>query len=94
MNTRKLFAIIPMLVVLILIVAAMVLTGSPFVTAADSPFEVRLQDQCNPPTFNAAAGPGTCIGDGTITFDHFIAELTSARKVGAWHIDPAAGTVD
>jgi plastocyanin len=39
-------------------------------------------------------GPGTCVGKGTITFAHFIAELMRAQKVGAWHFDPAAGTMD
>jgi len=29
---------------------------------------VRLKDKCDPTTFNASAGPGTCVGDGNITF--------------------------
>jgi hypothetical protein len=62
--------------------------------AAGEPLVVRIQGPCDPATFNAAVGPGTCVGDGTITFPHFIAELTSAHKVGAWHFDPAAGTLD
>ena len=55
---------------------------------------MRMKDKCDPPTFNAAAGPGTCVGDGNITFAQFIRELTSAKRAGAWHFDPAAGTVD
>ena len=38
--------------------------------------------------------PGTCVGDGTITFDHFIAEVTAAQKAGAWHYDPTEQTVE
>src|SRR5215467_2247420 len=68
--------------------------GAIVLVATSNPFVVRMQGPCDPATFNAAVGPGTCIGDGTITFNHFISELTSAHKVGAWHYDPAAGTVD
>jgi plastocyanin len=61
--------------------------------AASDPMVVRIQDQCDPTTFNAAVGPGTCTGNGQITFNHFIAEVTNAHKAGAWHYDPAAGTL-
>jgi hypothetical protein len=61
---------------------------------ASDPMVVRLTDKCDPTTFNAVLGAGTCVGDGTITFSHFIREVTSAKKAGAWHFDPAAGTVD
>ncbi len=62
--------------------------------AASDPLVVRMQGPCDPATFNAAVGPGTCIGNGTITFAHFVAQLTNAHKAGAWLFDPAAGTVD
>src|SRR5262249_44492276 len=32
--------------------------------------------------------------DGTITFDHFIGEVTRAQKAGAWHYDPADATLE
>jgi len=92
MSKGKLFAIVTSLV--LIMVAVLVLTGSVSLSAASSPFVVRMLDQCNPPTFNAAVGPGTCIGDGTITFNHFIATLTNSHTVGAWHFDPADGTVE
>jgi plastocyanin len=62
--------------------------------AASNPLAVRMTDKCDPATFNAAVGPGTCVGDGTVTFEHFIAEVTAAQKAGAWHFAPADGTVD
>jgi hypothetical protein len=68
------------------IAAALVLTG------ASDQLVVRMTDQCNPATFNAAVGPGTCSGDGTVTFAHFVNEVTAAHKVGAWHFDPTVGT--
>ncbi len=83
----------------LLLTAAVTLTLIPIAAsialiAAGNPLAIRIQDQCDPTTFNAAVGPGTCVGDGTITFSHFIAEVTSAHKAGAWHYDPAAGTLD
>lgn len=50
--------------------------------------ELRIRDQCDPVTFDAAVGPGACIGDGNITFDAFLAELTEDQSVGAWRFNP------
>ena len=77
-------------VILVLITMA----ASVALIASSDPLVVRMQGPCDPATFNAAVGPGTCIGNGTITFARFIAELTNAHKAGAWLFDPAVGTVD
>jgi plastocyanin len=40
--------------------------------------DVRLQDRCDPASFDAAIGPGTCLphgGQKTVTFDEFLAKL-------------------
>ena len=50
--------------------------------------KIRLYDNCDPATFNAALGPGTCIGSGTTTFDQFIAELTQTQTVTTWRNQP------
>jgi plastocyanin len=50
---------------------------------------VDLHDQCDPATFNAAIGPGTCTGNGGgVPFDEFVAEVTRTQQAGAWHIAP------
>jgi plastocyanin len=50
---------------------------------------VDLHDQCDPATFNAAVGPGTCTGhNGGVPFDMFVAELTQTQQAGAWHFAP------
>jgi len=36
---------------------------------------ISIRDECDPATFNAAVGPGTCVGDGDTTFDDFLAAL-------------------
>src|SRR5579862_3761697 len=74
-------------IAMIPIAAAVVLVGS------SNPTVIRMQGPCDPATFNAAVGPGTCIGNGTITFDHFVKELTATQKAGAWLFSPADGTL-
>jgi plastocyanin len=63
---------------------------------------VDIFDACDPLTFNAALGSGTCTGVATVdtvTFIEFENELATNRSVGAWRFDPtalsisAAGTV-
>lgn len=54
---------------------------------------VRIRDECDPASFNAAFNdPNICIRSGSITFDHFIAELTQTRQAPQWRFDP--GTVE
>jgi plastocyanin len=49
---------------------------------------VSMLDACDPTTFDAAVGPGTCLRNGGVTFDHFIAQLQKHGKAGAWAFDP------
>ena len=86
MNTWKLGG--KLAIALTPLVAAIVLA------ATSNPLVVRMQGPCDPATFNAAFGPRTCIGNGTITLAHFIAELTNAQKVGSWLFDPTSSVVD
>ena len=70
------------------------ITTALVLMAAGNPLVVRMLDKCDPATFNATIGPGTCVGNGTITFEHFIKEVTAAHKAGVWNFNPADGTVD
>ncbi len=64
------------------------------VVATSNPTVIRIQGPCDPATFAPPnVPPGTCVGNGTITFDHFIKELAATQKVGSWHFDPSAGTL-
>jgi hypothetical protein len=58
--------------------------------AQGNPATITIRDACDPATFNAAIGPGTCVaGDhGTTTFGLFIGELTEDHIVGAWRFNP------
>jgi hypothetical protein len=53
---------------------------------------VHLWDYCDPGTFNAALGSGTCNRDtttGAITVTGFLAEVTSDKSAGAWRFSPS-----
>jgi plastocyanin len=52
------------------------LTLAPYAAdAAKSGNEIRVEDRCEPVSFNAAIGPDTCVGNGTTTFDEFLEDL-------------------
>lgn len=55
---------------------------------ASAPFSIRMLDRCEPESFNAVFGPGTCIGDGKVTFDEFIAELVKKQTHRQWRNQP------
>ena len=51
---------------------------------------VLVEDDCEQHSFDAAIGPHTCIGHGTTTFDHFIAQLMTLKDAPAWRFNPSA----
>lgn len=54
---------------------------------------VTMMDACDPATFNAVIGPGTCVNrNGGITFSGFIAQLTRTQKAGSWMFAPPQTT--
>jgi plastocyanin len=54
---------------------------------------VRMEDDCDPLSFNAAIGAGTCTVQGGTTFQQFVAELTATRVAAAWRFNPDALTL-
>lgn len=62
-------------------------------TASASPsgretVRVNMLDACDPDTFNAAIGPGTCTRNGGMKFDRFTSLLQQLGFVGPWHFAP------
>jgi hypothetical protein len=51
--------------------------------------KIRLLDDCEPVSFNAVLGDGSCIGNGHTTFDEFIAELEATQDVHKWRNQPS-----
>jgi len=63
---------------------------STLALAQSEPFTIGIHDACDPGTFTAAVGPGTCKPGqhGTTKFDVFIAELQSDHIAGGWRFNP------
>jgi plastocyanin len=55
---------------------------------------VSAQDQCDPASFNAALGSGTCTKQGTVTLTAFNNELNSTHQVAAWRFVPTALSIN
>jgi plastocyanin len=51
---------------------------------------VQMMDACDPESFNAALGPGTCLRNGGVRFAKFLELLGKHQKVGSWHFAPSA----
>jgi plastocyanin len=75
------------------IVALLVLVPAAGASAA-STRQVQVLDDCDPATFNATIGPGTCVKDGTTTFSEFIAQLLAQGRAPAWRFAPEQLSLD
>jgi len=49
---------------------------------------IDIFDACDPDSFNAALGAGTCVRNGGLFFDSFIELLRRHQSAGAWHFTP------
>jgi hypothetical protein len=71
--------------------------GGPQMTVRVAPARpnvlVNMLDACDPDTFNAVLGPGSCVRSGGVQFNKFIAELTRLGFAGAWHFAPPNANV-
>jgi hypothetical protein len=47
-----------------------------------------MLDNCDAATFNAEIRPGTCVRNGGLKFEDFIAQLTRLGFVGSWQFAP------
>jgi plastocyanin len=84
---RRLATVVGLAALLLLVPAA----GA---SAASATRQVQVLDDCDPATFNAAIGPGTCIKDGTTTFPEFIAQLLAQGRAPAWRFAPEQLSLD
>jgi hypothetical protein len=65
-------------------------------SAAASTVTVRIWDACDPATFNAQFGAGTCVAGqhGTTVLGVFLDELQKDHIAGAWRFNPVLNTSD
>ena len=54
---------------------------------------VTLFDACDPETFNAALGAGTCTRSGGVRFATFLDQVGKHHSIGAWHFAPPEVTM-
>jgi plastocyanin len=79
------------------LLALVLVTGT---SAVSSSRQVVIRDDCDPATFNAVVGPGTCIKEGSTTFSEFVDQLIVQGRAPAWRFAPdhlslaAGGTID
>jgi plastocyanin len=51
---------------------------------------IRINDDCDPATFNAAFGDGICVKkNGRTTVQAFLAELTATQQAAKWNFKPS-----
>jgi plastocyanin len=62
-------------------------------TGVSANAQVSVQDDCDPASFNAALGAGTCSRQGGTTLAAFNSELNASHMVAAWKFTPAALTI-
>src|SRR5246500_5463188 len=57
---------------------------------------IVMRDACDPDSFNAAVGAGTCVAGhhGQTLFPDFIGELQSDQIAGAWRFNPLLNTTE
>ena len=57
---------------------------------ANAQTTITMREACDPDSFNAAVGPGTCVAGqhGTTLFSDFIGELQTDQIAGAWRFNP------
>lgn len=49
---------------------------------------IVAHDACEPNSFNAGIGEGTCVKHGNVTLDEFVAELGATQTVQRWNFTP------
>jgi plastocyanin len=59
----------------------------------ESQHVVTMFDACDPETFNAELGDGTCTRSGGVRFASFIEQLGKHHSIGAWHFAPPEVTM-
>jgi plastocyanin len=80
-------------------IVMLVVLGWAAAAAGSEGARVLIKDDCDPATFNAAIGPGTCVGNGRTTFQSFIAQLqanglVANRSAKGWKFVPGMFELD
>jgi hypothetical protein len=74
--------------------AMLLLVPAAGASAASATRQVQVRDDCEPTSFNAVIGPGTCVKDGSTTFQAFIGQLMAQGRAPAWRFTPGQLSLD
>jgi plastocyanin len=80
-------------------VALVALAAAALGWAGPSSRQVEMLDNCDGPSFNEALGEGSCLRNGGLTIDKFVARLLEKGTVESWRFSPehlsiaAGGTI-
>ena len=55
---------------------------------------ITMLDACDPESFNARFGAGTCVRNGGVRLDIFLDQLARHHSVGAWHFTPVQAQME
>ena len=69
--------------------SAVVAGPSQLAVKGPSQHVVTMFDACDPETFDAALGAGTCTRSGGVRFDKFLEQLAQHHSIGGWHFAPS-----
>jgi plastocyanin len=81
-------------------IAGSALAAVAIASGASQSRSIQVLDDCEPESFNAVIGPGTCVKEGAVTFSEFIAQLVTQGRAPAWRFSPeqlkltAGGTLE
>jgi plastocyanin len=83
----------------VILIAVLVSLGWAATAFGSHDAQVVMKDDCDAATFNAAIGPGTCVGNGRTTFADFVAQLQANgvqanRSAKGWAFKPGKLEVD
>ena len=76
------------------VVALLLLVPAAGASAASATRQVQVLDDCDPATFNAMFGPGTCVKDGGTTVPAFVGQLLAQGRAPAWRFAPGQLKLD
>jgi plastocyanin len=65
------------------------LTSDALLARGQHGSHVIMQDACDPTTFDAIFGEGTCVRKGGVTFAQFIEQIENTQKAPAWFFAPS-----
>ena len=69
-----------------------VIPASALASQAKHVGAIVAHDSCDPESFNAVIGDGTCVNPGRTTFDEFIGELAATQTARSWKFSPLNAT--